>query len=61
MADTIKFTVRIDRDVMEKLRQIADNHYRTVNREIEMVLCQYVSGYETKYGPLQQADRMVSK
>ena len=48
MGDMVKFTLRIDADVMDKLRTIAEKHYRTVNKELEMLIRHYVSTYDAK-------------
>ena len=38
-----KFTLRIPAELLEQLRVIAEKNCRSVNKEIEMVLKEYVS------------------
>ena len=37
-----KFTLRIPKELLDKMRIIAQNNGRSVNKEIEMVLKEYV-------------------
>ncbi len=49
------YPLRIDKTVMDKLRIIANNNGRSVNKEIEYQLKKAISEYESQYGsiPLQ--------
>ena len=47
-----KFTFRVDAEVLEKLRYIADSNFRTVNKELEMLVKQYISKYEDEHGAI---------
>lgn len=47
-----KFTFRVESDVLEKLRYIADSNFRTVNKEIEMLVKQHIMKYERDYGTI---------
>lgn len=38
MADTTRFTLRIDKDLHEKLKELADKNKRSVTKEIEYIL-----------------------
>lgn len=48
-----KFTFRVDSVTLEKLRYIADGNFRTVNKELEMLVKKYISEYEQANGPIQ--------
>lgn len=48
-----KFTFRVDNETLEKLRYIADNNFRTVNKELEMLVKKYISEYEEKNGVIE--------
>lgn len=48
-----KFTFRVDSVTLEKLRYIADGNFRTVNKELEMLVKKYISEYERANGPIQ--------
>lgn len=45
-----KFTFRVDQDTLEKLRYIADSNFRTVNKELEMLVKTYIADYEKTNG-----------
>lgn len=47
-----KFTFRVESDVLEKLRYIADINFRTVNKELEMLVKQYIARYEDENGAI---------
>lgn len=47
-----KFTFRVDQVTLEKLRYIADDNFRTVNKELEMLVKQYISEYESSHGSI---------
>lgn len=40
---------------MEKLRFIAKDHVRSVNKEIEMLARAHIAAYEEKHGEIQTA------
>lgn len=53
-----KFTFRVDAEILEKLRYIAENNFRTVNKELEMLVNQHIAKYEAEHGsiPLSKAE-----
>lgn len=48
-----RFTFRTENETLEKLRYIADNNFRTVNKEIEMLVYKYIAEYEATNGPIK--------
>lgn len=44
------FTLRIDENIMEKIKAIAEEEGRTANKQIEKILKIYVEEYEQKNG-----------
>lgn len=52
-SNTSKFTLRIDQQTLEKFRYIADNNFRTVNKELEMIIKAHIAAYETKNGEIK--------
>lgn len=46
------FAIRIDRELMDKLKYIAESNARSANREIEMLIRKHVAEYESKHGPI---------
>ncbi|WP_371366398.1 hypothetical protein SRRS_07740 [Sporomusa rhizae] len=51
--NTSKFTLRIDQQTLEKFRYIADNNFRTVNKELEMIIKAHIATYEAKNGEIK--------
>lgn len=45
-----KFSFRVNQETLDKLRYIADDNFRTVNKEIEMLVKKYISEYENEHG-----------
>ena len=43
-----KFTFRTDKETMDKFRFIAESHFRTVNKELEMIVKDYIMTYENE-------------
>ena len=52
-SDLPRFTFRTNSETLEKLRFIADNNFRTLNKELEMLVNQYIADYETKNGAIK--------
>ena len=52
-SDLPRFTFRTNSETLEKLRFIADNNFRTLNKELEMLVNQYIADYETKNGDIK--------
>lgn len=48
-----KFTLRTDRITLEKFRYIADNDFRTVNKELEMLMQERIREFEAEHGPIK--------
>nr|WP_295265839.1 hypothetical protein [uncultured Blautia sp.] len=47
------YSLRIDADVMDKMKIIADNNSRSKNKEIEYALKKYVDVYEAQHGEIK--------
>ena len=45
-SDKTNFVLRIDKSIMDKIREIAKNESRSLNKEIEFILKQYIEEYE---------------
>ena len=48
-----KFTLRVDKTTLDKLRYIADNNFRTINKELEMLIKQHISEFEKQHGEIK--------
>ena len=47
-----KFTFRVEAEVLEKLRYIAESNFRTVNKELEMIVNQHIDNYDSEHGAI---------
>ena len=47
------YPLRVDKVLMEKLRVIAAENGRSVNKEIEMLIKQAVQAFEKENGPIE--------
>lgn len=47
-----KFTLRIDSELLKKIRFIADYNARSANREIESLIREHVREFEAKHGEI---------
>ena len=52
MAVSYNFPLRLEDDVREKLRFLANKNCRSLNREIEYVVRQYIEEYEKEHGEI---------
>lgn len=52
-SDLPQFTVRMDPELLEKLRYIAEYHARSANREIEMLVKRHVEKFEQTHGKIE--------
>ena len=48
-----KFTFRTSQSILDKLRYIADDHFRTVDKELEMLVKQHIADYESEHGEIK--------
>lgn len=46
----IRFSLRIDDELMEKLKVISDDNGRSLNKEIEQLIIKHIRDYESDYG-----------
>lgn len=52
----LSYTLRIDQDLFDKFRYIADANGRSANRELEQLIRKLVSDYETQNGAITSED-----
>lgn len=52
----LSYTLRIDQDLFDKFRYIADANGRSANRELEQLIRKLVSDYETQNGVITSED-----
>lgn len=56
MANKVGYTMRLDRELFDKFRYIADANGRSANRELEQLIRKLVSDYETQNGVITSED-----
>ena len=56
MANKVGYTMRLDRELLEKFRYIADANGRSANRELEQLIRKLVSDYEAQNGVITSED-----
>ena len=56
-----RFTLRIHPIIMNKIKNIAKNNGRSVNKEIEQILKWVVDDYERKYGRITLTNEEMPK
>lgn len=49
---TVRFTLRIQMELLKKFQVIADYNGRSANRELEILLRKYVSHFEKLHGSI---------
>lgn len=47
------YPLRIDNELMDKVRMIAADEDRPINKQIERILREYVKTYESEHGEIQ--------
>ncbi len=50
--DLLRYTLRVNRELFQKFRYIADTKGRSANREIEQYLKRCVAQFENENGPI---------
>lgn len=51
--DKIRFTLRVEESILDRLKLIADKSHRSVNAQIEYVLEQFIQEYEKEKGSIK--------
>ena len=52
----LSYTLRIEQELFDKFRYIADANGRSANRELEQMIRKWVADYETQNGEITAAD-----
>ena len=55
------YSLRIDDDLMKKVKMIAEAEDRPVSKQLERIIKQYVEQYEKEHGRINGAELSVSK
>ncbi len=51
-----RFTLRVDRELMDKLKYIAEYNARSSNRELEMLIKNHIRKFEKEHGKILKED-----
>lgn len=52
-SDTIKYTLRIESELMEKFRFVAEYNARSANRELEVIMKKHIEEFEEVHGKIE--------
>lgn len=52
-SDLPQFTIRISKQTLYKLRHIANEHERSANKEIAVLIKKHIASYEAEYGSIE--------
>lgn len=55
-SEKLRYTLRIDRDLFDKFRYVADYNGRSANREIEQFILASVQAFELAHGEISTND-----
>ena len=55
-SDLPRYTLRVGQEMLDKIRYIADDNFRTMNKELEMLIAKHIAEYESEHGPIKVAD-----
>lgn len=55
------YSLRIDDELMKKVKMIAEAEDRPVSKQLERIIKQYVEQYEKEHGRINSAELSVSK
>lgn len=55
------YPLRLDEDLMDKVKLIAEKEDRPISKQIERIIRQYVEQYEKEQGTVTSAELSVSK
>lgn len=51
-SDLIKFTLRIDGEILKKFHYVAKYNARSANRELEVLIKRHIANFEKAHGEL---------
>lgn len=55
------YSLRLDEDLMKKVKTIAEREDRPVSKQLERIIKQYVENYEKENGRINSVELSVSK
>ena len=62
MKDSLpRYTLRINRLMLSKLKYVSEVHGRSINKELEQLIVRHVKQYEKENGPIPLEDLKTDK
>ena len=52
----VKFTLRVESELLKKFRYVAEYNARSANRELEVLMRRYVAEFEKKHEKIENDD-----
>lgn len=52
-SDLVKFSLRVEPELLEKFRYIAEYNARSANRELEVIMKRYIAEFEKTVGKIE--------
>lgn len=53
ISDTVKFTLRTDKELLRKFSYVAEYNARSANRELEVLMKKHIANFEKKHGEIE--------
>ncbi len=53
----LRYTLRVDRELFQKFRYVAEFQGRSANKEIEQFLKRHVAKFEQEHGPIEKSEQ----
>ena len=60
-SDLPRLTVRMDREIIDKINEIAKKENRSTNQQITYIIKQYIQQYEQEQGRINSTELSVTK
>lgn len=53
LSDTVKFTLRLSPELLQKFRYIAEYNARSANRELQVLMKNHIAEFEKTHGEIK--------
>lgn len=60
-SDLPRLTIRIDKEVIDKLKVVSSKNYRSLNSEIRSALVRYIEDYEMENGEISTKVKVIRR
>lgn len=55
-----QFTIRIEPELLKKIRYVAEYNARSANREVEVLIRQHVDAFEKEHGKITFSEQTIA-